>query len=201
MKIKNKIATSLMIAGALLVIVSLVLLCKNQQIEQHATLANTLAIEEIQQQITDNQTDSSDEQVFDYTFAYEDFAPELMLDSDSYIGTLWFASLDLELAVQSGWAYEKLTETPCVYQEYPLSIAAHNYTAHFGRLSELIIGDLVVLTDTAGQTFTFEVVSNTIVDETDIEQLQNDSYDLTLFTCNFADNSQRVLVRLNLCDH
>ena len=36
--------------------------------------------------------------------------------------------------------------------------AAHNYPSHFGRLSELQSGDVVVFTDVTGTTHRYEVV-------------------------------------------
>lgn len=205
MKIKNRISKIIISLGVVCVLISAFLFVKNEQIEQNAKTYSSNAVENIKEQIEvyeqeeENISEEFEELLnFDNEFTYEDLAQETTLENETYIGVLSFLSLDLELAVQSDWSYEKLYDTPCVYKEEPFSIAGHNYSSHFGKLSKLELGDIVVFTDTSGKEFVFTVVLSTIVSETEIEELEDDSYDLTLFTCNYKDNNERILVRLNL---
>ena len=70
------------------------------------------------------------------------------------MGVLTIPVLDLELPVLTDWSYEKLKKAPCHYygscHEKDFVIAAHNYNAHFGRLSKLQAGDDVMFTDVSG---------------------------------------------------
>lgn len=197
---KNVVSKVLIIIGVLFVGYSLVLFIQNERIELNAKTYSEIAVEEILKEIETYENEQLEENVivFDNQFSYEDFSGEITSEYDSYIGILSIPCLNLELAIQSDWSYEKLANTPCVYQEEPMSIAGHNYTAHFGKLSNLEIGDIVIFTDTTGEEFIFKVVSNTIISEADIEKLQDENYDLTLFTCNYSNDSERVLIRLNL---
>ena len=73
------------------------------------------------------------------------------VDGYDCIGILSVPVLDLELPVLTDWSYAKLKKAPChyygSYYEKDFVIAAHNYKSHFGRLSELQAGDIVVFTD------------------------------------------------------
>lgn len=200
MKIKNKISKIISALGVLFVLYAVFLFAKNEQIEQSAKTYSENAVEIIKEQIEVSEEEPEQEEslTLEKEFSYDDLTEETTVDGETYIGILYFESLGLELAVQSDWAYEKLSQTPCVYQEEPFSIAAHNYNSHFGKISNLEIDDIVVLEDTSGTEFVFKVVSNTIVNETEIEKLQDDTYDLTLFTCNYNNNNERILVRLML---
>ena len=77
------------------------------------------------------------------------------------IGILSIPVLELELPVLTDWSYEKLRKAPCHYfgscYEPNFVIAAHNYRSHFGRLTQLLPGDLVLFTDVTGQTHCYEV--------------------------------------------
>ena len=114
------------------------------------------------------------------------------------IGILSIPALELELPVLTDWSYEKLKKAPCHYYgscyESDFVIAAHNYTAHFGRLSELRQGDLVFFTDAAGQTHGYEVVLTETLPPTAIEEMVVSGFDLSLYTCT-PGGSSRVTVR------
>ncbi|MFI3325757.1 MAG: sortase [Clostridia bacterium] len=202
MKSKNKLYKILILLGVICIFCAVLLLVKNEQIELNAQSYNESAVEQIKQEIENSQEEIVEDfyEIPSEEFSYEELPTETTIENETYIGVLYFYSLDLELAVQSDWSYEKLSNTPCVYQEEPFSIAGHNYTSHFGKISNLEIDDLVLFTDMSGEEFVFTVVSNTIVNETNIEALEDATYDLTLFTCNYYNNSERILIRLNLLD-
>lgn len=115
-----------------------------------------------------------------------------------YIGTLAIPSLDLELPVLSEWNYENLQHAPCRYSGSvyagSMVIAAHNYTAHFGRLGRLAYGDDVVFTDVRGNTFRYAVGSVETLSPESVEEMTQSDWDLTLFTCTLSSTS-RITIR------
>ena len=116
------------------------------------------------------------------------------------IGILSIPVLELELPVLADWSYEKLKNAPCHYYgscyESDFVIAAHNYPAHFGRLSQLQAGDLVVFTDAAGTMHCYEVVLLETLAATATEAMITSGFDLSLYTCTQGGGS-RVTVRCN----
>ena len=114
------------------------------------------------------------------------------------IGILSIPDLGLELPVLTDWSYAKLKLAPChyygSYYEPDFVIAAHNYVSHFGRLSELVSGDLVVFTDANGEMYFYEVVLlETLQKEATMEMITS-GFDLSLYTCTPGGGS-RVTVR------
>lgn len=118
-------------------------------------------------------------------------------DYDS-IGILSIPGLELELPVLTDWSYEKLKKAPCHYYgscyESDFVIAAHNYPSHFGRLSELQDGDLVLFTDAVGELHCYEVVLLETLSPTATEEMITSGFDLSLYTCTPGGNN-RVTVR------
>ena len=116
------------------------------------------------------------------------------------IGILSIPVLELELPVLTDWSYEKLKKAPCHYYgscyETDFVIAAHNYPSHFGRLSELRAGDLVLFTDAVGELHCYEVVLTETLPPTATEEMITSGFDLSLYTCT-SGGSNRVTVRCN----
>ena len=114
------------------------------------------------------------------------------------VGVLSIPVLELELPVLTDWSYEKLRKAPCHYYgscyEADFVIAAHNYASHFGRLSQLQAGDLVLFTDVTGQTHCYEVVLVETLSPTAIEEMIASGFDLTLYTCT-PGGGNRVTLR------
>jgi len=105
--------------------------------------------------------------------------------------------LSLELPVNDSLSENRLKETPCRYAgaiDDSLVIAGHNYSKHFGSLSKLVKGDIVTLTDAAGVDNLYMVEKIETVNATDIDVMLDDSFGLTLFTCNYSGRA-RVAVR------
>ena len=125
---------------------------------------------------------------------------EVMIDGYGYIGYLSIPSLNLELPVMSEWDYARLRISPCRYfgstKTGNLVIAAHNYTRHFGLLSELSPGNTVYFTDMDGIVTRYTVAEVDVLAPTDVEKMTDGKYELTLFTCTYGGRS-RVTVR---CD-
>ncbi len=125
---------------------------------------------------------------------------EIQVDGKGYIGYISFPTLELDLPVMSNWTVEKLYSAPCHYfgtvQEENLVIMAHNYSRHFGRITELRSGDPVYFINCFGEAFFYEVEFQEILPSNCIPQLTSGEFDLTLFTCTYG-GANRITVRCN----
>ena len=123
------------------------------------------------------------------------------VDGYDCIGILSVPVLDLELPVLTDWSYAKLKKAPChyygSYYEKDFVIAAHNYKAHFGRLSELQAGDVVVFTDASGTAHYYEVVLLETLPKNATQEMITSGFDLSLYTCTSGGGSC-VTVRCRL---
>ena len=114
------------------------------------------------------------------------------------IGVLSIPVLEIELPVLTDWSYEKLKKAPChyygSYYEPDFVIAAHNFASHFGRLSQLQPGDLVIFTDATGENHYYEMVLLETLTPTATREMLSSGFDLSLYTCTPGGNN-RVTVR------
>lgn len=119
-------------------------------------------------------------------------------DENHCVGILSIPVLELELPVMTDWSYEKLKKSPCHYYgscyEENFVIMAHNYSSHFGRLSELIEKDLILFTDITGKIHYYEVVLLETLPKTATEEMLTSGFDLSLYTCT-PGGTNRVTVR------
>jgi sortase A len=124
----------------------------------------------------------------------------VQVEGGECIGILAIPVLEVELPVLTDWSYEKLKKAPCHYYgscyESDFVIAAHNYASHFGRLTQLQTGDLVLFTDVAGQTHYYEVVLLETLPPTATEEMITSGFALSLYTCT-PGGGNRVTVRCN----
>ncbi|MCL2004414.1 MAG: sortase [Oscillospiraceae bacterium] len=123
--------------------------------------------------------------------------PFVELDGERYIGLLTVPSLSLRLPVNSELDDARLRNSPCRYIGEPdghLVISAHNYDRHFGGISALSYGDVILLLDANGNEHQYRVELIEILHETAVEEMINSPYDLTLFTCT-RSRTERVTVR------
>lgn len=129
--------------------------------------------------------------------------PTQKIDGNDYIGVVSISALGVTLPVISEYSESALKTAPCRYfgtaYQNNLVIAAHNYRAHFGRLSKLSPGDEVVFTDIDGNVFVYEVVETEILPPNAVEEVTCGEWDLTLFTCTYG-GAQRITVRCDLKD-
>jgi len=117
--------------------------------------------------------------------------PAMEIDGNRYIGQLRIPSLSLVLPVLSEWSYPLLRVAPCRFSgtvyDGSLTIAAHNYRTHFGRLTQLSQGDAIVFVDAEGYVWNYEVLEIVSVEPEEVEFMTTGDYwDLTLFTCNYS---------------
>ena len=111
-----------------------------------------------------------------------------------YIGYLSLPSLGLELPIMADWDYSRLQIAPCRYtgsiNGRNLVLMAHNYASHFGRISELKSGDLVLFTDMDGHTTEYLVEGRDVLPPDAVEEMTSGEFDLTLFTCTYGGKSR-----------
>ncbi len=129
--------------------------------------------------------------------------PEVVIDGIAYIGNLQVPSLGLDLPIISEWSDEYLKIAPCRYSGSIYSddmvIAAHNYRRHFGDVRWLEIGSQIIFIDMNNNTFYYEIAANEVLEPTQVEEMQESDYDLTLFTCAY-NNQVRYAIRCNRVD-
>lgn len=194
----RKVGTICMILGAVLIFAALSLFLWNRQQDRQAGELAEEILPRIEEQIEENnsgETASVD--------PYSQEMPEAEIDGNNYIGYLSIPSLGLELPVMSEWSYPRLRIAPCRYsgstKTGDLVIAAHNYSRHFGQIKKLKPGDEVSFTDLDGVVMDYRVVEVDTLNPTDVEEMTDSGYALTLFTCTYGGRS-RVTVRCNACD-
>lgn len=129
--------------------------------------------------------------------------PVIQLDGQEYAGILSIPSLSLELPVLRNWSMAALKNAPCCYAgslyQNNLVIAGHNYKGHFGKLSDLQIGDSIFFTDARGKRFRYEVVEMESLPANAVDDMTEGDWDFTLFTCTVGGRS-RLTVRCVLTE-
>lgn len=121
-----------------------------------------------------------------------------MVDGYPYIGVVGLPTLGLNLPVMDDWDYVRLKLAPCRYYGSPKTddfvIAGHNYPTHFGRLSELKIGDAVTFTEMDGTVHRYKVGDIETLTPGQTQTMLESDWDLTLYTCTYS-RAARVTVR------
>ena len=116
------------------------------------------------------------------------------IGGDDYIGYLSIPALELDLPIMADWDYPRLQIAPCRYfgsvNGRNLVLMAHNYSSHFGRISELKLGDTILFTDMDGHTTHYQVEGRDVLPPDAVEEMTSGEYDLTLFTCTYGGKSR-----------
>ena len=122
------------------------------------------------------------------------------VEGNTYVGFLSLPALGMELPIMADWNYELLQLAPCLYSGTTFTndmvLMAHNFQSHFGRINELQLGDEIIFTDVTGGRLRYEVVAKDVLASTDVEEMIEGAYDLTLFTCTYG-GAERVTIRCN----
>lgn len=138
------------------------------------------------------------EEVPDYSIDPQREMPVKSVDGTDYIGYLELPAVSLELPVISAWSDAAAKLAPCRYAGTAyignFVIAGHNYKGHFRRLKELQAGDLVLFTDMDGNTFSYEVLALETLSPQAVDEMLDETWDLTLFTCTVGGEN-RLAVR------
>ena len=190
--------------GVLCLLAAVGFVVYNRWEDENAAKTSQSLLGDVQTAIRENQTSRPDGQdqlqnkEFSEGAAVDAEMATVQVDGYDCIGVLSIPVLELELPVLTEWSYAKLRKAPCLYYgsyyTSDFAIAAHNYRAHFGRLSELQAGDLVIFTDVDGVAHCYEVVLlETLPKEATMEMIAS-GFDLSLYTCT-PGGGNRVTVR------
>ena len=208
---RNK-GTSMILLGLLLIAVALFLTAYNLYDEQRAEQSALQVIDRLEDYLpSEVPTEASTEPIVeqapmpsdapDYVLCPDMEMPVETINGIDYIGVLQIPSLELELPIASEWNYPNLKTAPCRYSGSAylnnMIICAHNYSSHFGKLKSLSEGDVATFTDMAGNVFIYKMVERETLNPTDIEEMEDGDWDLTLFTCTVGGKT-RVTIRFKL---
>lgn len=133
-----------------------------------------------------------------------------LLEKYPIMGVLTIDSIGTAVPVIDRFTDELLTVSVCRYQGPAepaeagnIVISGHNYKsgAHFGKLKNVQIGDVVRLTSASQIEYSYEVVEMETVAATAIDAIENQlgTRALTLFTCN-EKGDKRLIVRCKAID-
>lgn len=197
---KSKFGIFLMVVGTLLVAAALALVLFNTREQVQAEEAVNELMPLLVEAINERQETAQTEPTAANPAVDDREMTVVKVKGYDCIGFVAIPALELELPVISEWSYSRLKVSPCRFTGTTyannLVVMAHNYPRHFGKLSELSVGDTVTFTDMDGVQITYEVVALDILDPTAVEEMIAGDYDLTLFTCTYGGKT-RVTVR---CD-
>lgn len=145
---RNKIGTTLIILGVILVLSATALFARNKYEENKAADSASGVLNQLQEVIL---KDEKPDETLTVTEPMDTSMPTVTVDGYHYIGYLSIPNLALELPVMDSWDYSKLKIAPChyygSYKTDDLVIAGHNYKKHFGELKNLDVGSAVYFTD------------------------------------------------------
>lgn len=129
--------------------------------------------------------------------AYQEAAIDTIdVDGVPYIGMIEIPSIGISLPVAAECTSKNLKRSPCVYDGDSFSklvIAGHNYKQHFTGIKELKAGDQVVIADINGNEHVYEVQEIESIDGGDIEGMLDNSFSLTLFTCDSSGRNRHTV--------
>ena len=200
---KSKTGWIILLAGLLCMMAALAVFLFNQNESHQAKTASAKIVAALSEQIAE-EGEENHEETFP-TDITDRTMPEMTVDGERYAGILTIPELELELPVLAFFDYDSLQVTPCLYSgtiyRRNMVIGAHNYDAHFGRISALGIGSEVDFTDVENNTYRCRVVNLETLkpDQNDVltEKAHEGDWDITLFTCNYS-GTERVTVRCKM---
>ena len=191
--------------GICCLIAAVGLIAGNRLEEENARDASRSILQDIRKNIPDSEPSESTAAVSGGAESTDNPGEMLTTPVNGYdcIGVLSVPVLELELPVLTDWSYTKLKIAPCHYfgscYGENFVIAAHNYPSHFGRLSQLQAGDLILFTDVSGMVHGYEVVLLETLPGHATEEMIASGFDLSLYTCT-PGGASRVTVRCNAID-
>ena len=205
---RKKLGYILIGLGAALIISALLLLIYNQWENKQAKESAESMLADVQtviQEQVEAETPSLSEEPAKPEEETEEIVEEAeptptkisMINGYNYIGILNLPGLMLELPVLSDCDEVLLKVAPC--RDYgglstdDLVIAAHNYRNHFGRISQLKIGDEITFTDMNGAVHHYQIKKSMMIGAGDVALVVDSGYELVLYTCDYT-NQNRIAV-------
>lgn len=190
----SKIGKKLIIIGISLIIISSILSIHNIYEENKAGKNSIAVLDNMKDTIVENVQNINNE------IENEKNMQTININGYDYIGTITIPSLNLELPIMSEYDYDRLKISPCRYYgsiyTNDLIICAHSYKTHFKYISNLNQGDKIIITDTLGINYIYEVLEIEILNPNDVSKMIDNEFDLTLYTCT-NDGLKRITVRCN----
>ena len=192
----NKLGKIFILIGILLLIASISLLTYNVYEEINAGKKSETALKIIKNNIENTNEITNPEIIYN-----EDKVMKTTnINGYDYIGTITIPTINLELPVMSEYDYNRLEIAPCRYYgsiyTNDLIICAHSYKTHFKYIDKLKQKDLILFTDINNNTYVYEVLEIEILKPTEVSEMINSDFDLTLYTCTY-DGQNRITVRCN----
>ena len=170
----KKISAVVTLVGLILIMCAMAVLFHNKKEDNLAQKSSNTVLSSLKEKIEESNLKTSDK--------------EKDLNKD----------LNLELPVMKKPTQANLKKSPCIYsgtaKDSNLIIAAHNYSAHFGKINQLENGDKVQYTDLQNNTYNYCVTAKEKINGSNSEQMQNENYALTLFTCDYTGRD-RITIR------
>ena len=193
-----------MVIGAVLMTLALSLFISNQKEDRRAaeTAQETLVtlVEQIEEQHEETVSGNLQLPQGNNGHSLQIQMSTMEVEGNTYVGFLSLPALGMELPIMADWNYELLQLAPCLYSGTTFTndmvLLAHNFQSHFGRINELQLGDEIIFTDVTGGRLRYEVVAKDVLASTDVEEMIEGAYDLTLFTCTYG-GAERVTIRCN----
>lgn len=187
----NKFSKYLIILGILCILLSITLYIKNkyQELDTGKKSKEILDIIETKINVSDKEEIKSNT---------EDLV--LNISGYDYIGVINIPSLNIKLPIMRETDYDRLAISPCKYygniNTNDLVLCAHDYVNQFGKISNLKEDDIVIITDVLGNNYVYKVVLTEELNPTDITNMIDSPFDLTLYTCSYGA-LKRITVRCN----
>ena len=179
----NKTAKKILILGLSLISISLVLLIYFEWEEVYSKRESN----DIMNKLIDEESKNKEDNL-------------IVINDLEYVGYIVIPSLDLYLPLSKEFSYSSLRKTPALYygsvKNNNLVICGHSYKSHFRYLYKLKKGDEVVFIDANNNKYTYQVEVVEELNSTDIKEMIESDFDLTLYTCT-KDGLRRVTVRCN----
>ena len=179
----NKIAKKILIFGISLIALSFLLLIHFEWEEKYSKRESN----NIMNKLIDEESKNEENNL-------------IVINDLEYIGYIVIPSLDLNLPVSKNVSYSSLKKTPALYygsvKNNNLVICGHSYKSHFGYLYKLKKGDEIIFIDVNNNKYTYKVELVEELESTDIKEMIESDFDLTLYTCT-KDGLRRVTVRCN----
>lgn len=179
----NKIAKKILIFGISLIALSFLLLIHFEWEEKYSKRESN----NIMNKLIDEESKNEENNL-------------MVINDLEYIGYIVIPSLDLNLPVSKNFSYSSLKKTPALYygsvKNNNLVICGHSYKSHFGYLYKLKKGDEIIFIDVNNNKYTYKVELVEELESTDIKEMIESDFDLTLYTCT-KDGLRRVTVRCN----
>jgi len=192
----NNTSKIFIIIGVILVSISLTMIIHNKCEEIEAGKNSKEVLNLIKTEVEENNSNVQD--LNEHQEVKE--MKTTKINGYDYIGTITIPILNLELPVMSEYDYTRLKKAPCRYYgnvyTNDLIICAHSYQTHFKYLDKLKQKDLVIFKDIDGNIYFYEVLEIEILKPTEVEEMINNEFDLTLYTCT-SDGKNRITVRCN----